>query len=628
MTTNLAVNLKSRVGCTNCGTSPELGARMAVGAAVGARWVRSSRPMQMEIVSTGPRAYDFANNGEAVIDAAVANGLSIMGILDGRWGNETLFNKLPYASPIWEHLDLWEDFAGAVVRYYKDRVKYWEILNEPPFFWWYPTPDGVTIPAVKADLHRAPIWAYAALLKASARAIRAADPEAKIVLGSGFPDGLFLERLYELGCREHFDIASVHYLNCRHPEDFARGYRRVRAVMKRFGDADKPLWDTESGPGGAVIGQAVQTPLEYESLYNIYRHCFAHEFGLDRYFWFSAPKGFCAADGSLWPASTALKTLIDRTGDGSLLGAAHPGGEVHVYVFDGPRGAVSILWATAPATARLGGEAAEVTDHLGRPVSLADTFALTGRPLFISGDIRNRLDVTVTGRRETVVSSKKTPPAATPEFACPRAGTDGRLDIHDAAWDRIPYMATRAEIPVTEQAGHFCMLSSSVAADVKMAYGDDALTLRVKTYDDRLNPDLPTGLIQFSLRDSNPDVGEWAYFYNAYGLFNLFASKHGPMFLRYEHLLPDEYPGGVIPEAEVKIEAEPDGLLWWARVPWSVLGPCRPGQHNPFLMMFTFNRADHLLDVPESDTPEEWSHNFGDTFIVKPPALTRWVRFM
>lgn len=45
-------------------------------------------------------------------------------------------------------------------------------------------------------------------------------------------------------------------------------------------------------------------------------------------------------------------------------------------------------------------------------------------------------------------------------------------------------------------------------------------------------------------------------------------------------------------------------------------------------MMFTFNRADHLLDLPESDTPEEWSHNFGDTFIVKPPALTRWVRFM
>lgn len=42
-------------------------------------------------------------------------------------------------------------------------------------------------------------------------------------------------------------------------------------------------------------------------------------------------------------------------------------------------------------------------------------------------------------------------------------------------------MATRADIPVTEQAGHFCMLSSSVAADVKMAYGGDALTLRVKT---------------------------------------------------------------------------------------------------------------------------------------------------
>lgn len=634
MATNLPANLNNRIGCTCWGTNPASVEILPVAAEAGCRWMRATRPMQMEVVSSGPRAYDFAKHGEGSIELAIASGMSVMGILDGRWGNETNFNNLPYASPIWEHLDLWEDFTRAAVRYYKDRVKYWEIINEPPFFWWYPTPEGVTMPEKNPDLKRAPIWAYAELLKTSARAIRATDPEAKIVMGSGFSDGLFLQRLYELGCRDFFDIASVHYLNCKHPEDFARAHRRLRTVMAQFGDAAKPLWDTENGPGGAVIGQAVRTPQEYEALYNIYRHCFAAEFGLERYFWFNpAPAkeagvnhgNSCRnADGSLAPAYQALKTLTSQVGESALVGAAHLEREAHVYVFAGPRGPVSILWATAPATARLE-TPTEAVDYLGQPVRLTAAFALTGKPLFIPGDIRKELDVSLQGRRETVVPPMKIPPATTPEFVCPKL--KGRPGIRAAAWAKIPYVATRADIPVIEQNDHFCLLSTSVTADVQMAHDSTALLLRIKTYDARLDPARPTGLVQFSLRDSNPDITEWTYFYNSYGLFNLFASKHGPQFLRYEHLLMDEYPAGVVPEAAVKVEAEADGLLWWARIPWRVLGPCRPGKHNPFLMMFTFNRADHILDVPDADTPEEWSHNFGDIFIVKPPELTRWVRF-
>jgi hydroxymethylbilane synthase len=36
--------------------------------------------------------------------------------------------------------------------------------------------------------------------------------------------------------------------------DFAKGFARLRGVMAAFGDSDKALWDTENGPGGAVIG--------------------------------------------------------------------------------------------------------------------------------------------------------------------------------------------------------------------------------------------------------------------------------------------------------------------------------------------------------------------------------------
>lgn len=635
MSTNLDRNLNSRIGCHCWGTNPVSVAAIPTFAESGCRWVRATRPMQWDTVSGGRGVYRFAENGEASIDLALSHGMSIMGILDARWGNETLRNELPFASPVWEHLDQWADFVAAAVRFYRDRVKYWEIINEPPFFWWYPTPAGIPMPAVNTPTKRAPIWAYAKLLQTSAKVIRELDPEAKVVVGSGFPDGLFLKRLYELGCRDAFDIASVHYLNCKHPDDFARGMRCLRAVMRQFGDEAKPLWDTENGPGGAVIGQSVQTPDEYAGLYNVYRHCFACEQELARYFWFNPVAAREAgvshgascrnADGSLASAYRAMQELTSRIGEAPLTKAVHLEGEVHAYVFATATGPQSILWSTAPATARLPGFA-DATTHLGEPCQLsANGVELTGRPLFINGDVSGVLDATVHGKRETVVAPMKQPPASTAAATSPQVPQIPA--IGDVAWKDIPFLAKRAEIPVVAPNDHFCMVMSSVEAEVQIAHTADALGFRVRTWDPLLLQSRPTGLVQFSLRDSDPDVTEWAFFYNAYGLFNLFASPRGPLFLRYEHMRGDEYPAGVVAGVEFEVKTLADGLLFWARIPWREIGPCRPGRHNPFLLQMTFNRADHMLAVPDTDSPEEWSHNFADNFIVKPPALARWVTF-
>jgi len=639
MADNLEKNAGNRVGCHCWGTNELSVNSIPDSAAAGCRWLRATRQTQMEVLCPERRNYDFARAGERSVDLAIEHGMSIMAILDGRWGNETQVNRLPWASPIWKHLGECEHFVTASVQHYRGRVKYWEVINEPPFFWWYPAPPDKPFPKVNPDMKRAPIWGYAELLKATARAVRANDPDAKIVAGSGFSDGLFIRRLYELGCKDSFDVASVHYLNCKHPDDFGREYGQVRRVMAEFGDARKPLWDTENGPGGAVIGHAVQTTTDYQGLYNVYRHCFAHQYGLERYFWFNpvrAPEAGVGSehgiptrtpDGRFSNAYQALKTLTDFVGDGELLAHEHPGGEVHLYVFDAPGGPASIVWSTAPAAARISGSA-EAADYLGAPVTLKGDVPLSGRPLFVRGDLTQMgFDADVTGKRETVVPpwKDKIPPDDTPVFVCPKA--DAGMGIHCAAWKKTPPVATRDEIGVPMASDHFCLVSSSVPAELKMAYDAGSLYLLARTWDDRLDPKRPTGFVQFTLRDNDPNVAEWSYFYNSYGLFNVYASPRGPMFMRYDHMMRDEYPAGVVKGADVRVEARPDGLLYWARVPWNEIGPCRPGRNNPFIMMFTFNRADNLLDVPDGDTPEEWSHNFGDNFIIKKPALTRFVRF-
>lgn len=153
-------------------------------------------------------------------------------------------------------------FAGAFAARYGRWVRFYQIWDEPNLTigWGGGTPD----PA-----------AYAALLEAAARAIRAADPDAVIVLAGLAPtveegpwnlaDWLFLERLYAAGARETFDIvAAKPYGFDTGPEDRRvdpgiLNFSRVillREVMIRHGDAHKPIWASHWGWNALPAGWA------------------------------------------------------------------------------------------------------------------------------------------------------------------------------------------------------------------------------------------------------------------------------------------------------------------------------------------------------------------------------------
>lgn len=620
-------NLDSRIGCHCWGDNPASIHSLDLSAKAGCRWVRATRQTQWDVVSTGPRRYNFADNGEASIDKMLGLGMSVMGILDARWGNETGLNKLPFASPVWEHLDLWEDFTAAAVKHYRGRIGYWEILNEPPFFWWYPAPEGIRWPDACPPMQRAPIRHYAAILRSASRVIRELDPQAKIVVGAGFPDGCLLRSLYELGCGDCFDIASVHYLNFRHPTDFARGHNVLREVMREYGDADKELWDTETGSHGAVIGHAVQTPDEYEGLYNIYRHCIAHEAGLARYFWFNRASAelLSAQPDNLPTAYRCMQTLHRHVGEGILLGTEHPQGEVHIYVFETPYGPRSILWATAPCEINLPSKVIEGIDYLGQPVQLSSPLKLTGRPLFLEGDLRKRTEVIIRGPRETVVASIKQPPPLTPVISCPIL--QHNLMLGDGEWNRIPLLMSHAEMPITQSGSCVAQPPTSIAADIRMASNPDSLLLNFQIPDSQFDRSNPTCLIQWSVRDSISTITEWPYFTNGYALLSLLLDNHGLRLFRHEVMYPDHYCPGRIANTILDWQVAPDGLVINAIIPWAEIGPCRPGVHHPFLFQFAVAGTDHQFAVPASEDAAEWPNNFADNFIVKPPSAVCNVDF-
>jgi hypothetical protein len=113
----------------------------------------------------------------------------------------------------------------------KRPIREWQIWNEPNLKYYWPSAH----------------WAsqYVALLKTAARAVRAADPGAKVVL-SGLMGVSWkaLPFIYKAGGRPYFDYVAIHPYTAR-ARDVLRVLQLNRSVMRHAGDSRKPLMLTE-----------------------------------------------------------------------------------------------------------------------------------------------------------------------------------------------------------------------------------------------------------------------------------------------------------------------------------------------------------------------------------------------
>ena len=127
-----------------------------------------------------------------------------------------------------------------------DPVREWQIWNEPNLPGYWPTQPFAA--------------SYVALLKAADRAIKLADPHARVVL-AGLPNYSWsdLQSIYRIpGSRSAFDVVAAHPYTVT-PSGVIRILSYVRAVMNRNGDRAKPLIADEIGwpsaLGHSTIGQ-------------------------------------------------------------------------------------------------------------------------------------------------------------------------------------------------------------------------------------------------------------------------------------------------------------------------------------------------------------------------------------
>lgn len=184
-----------------------------------------------------PGRFDWAIYDRAVSRLA-SSGVNIIGVLNTAPAWATSFGGDVAGRPSYYAPDpaAFARFAGAVVSRYRDRVRYWQVWNEPENErYWQPRPD----PA-----------AYAALLRAVYPAIKAADPSATVLSAGVVPTNInFIRAVADNGAWGSFDILAVHpYVDPFGPENGQIGAGDVTAV-KTLADSlgRKPIWATEFG---------------------------------------------------------------------------------------------------------------------------------------------------------------------------------------------------------------------------------------------------------------------------------------------------------------------------------------------------------------------------------------------
>jgi len=251
----------------------------------GFTWIRQQFPWA-DIEISGKGNFQDCRNGpcidawakyDNIVELAQQHSINVIARLDAppKWAQATSGDFAPPAN-----FDDYGDYVAAVADRYKGRVQYYQIWNEPNNY-----PEWGELPVNPEDFTKLLCTAY--------RRIKEVDPNAKVLApaltptislepgpgpGTGLNDFIFLQRMYDAGAGQCFDIMSAQaYGLFSGPTDrrmrprnvnFARPMY-IRDIMVQNGDAHKPIWISEMNwntvPDGVADKRFGQVSLETQA---------------------------------------------------------------------------------------------------------------------------------------------------------------------------------------------------------------------------------------------------------------------------------------------------------------------------------------------------------------------------
>jgi polysaccharide biosynthesis protein PslG len=224
----------------------------------GIKWIRTGANWSAVEIKKG--SFDWSQV-DRVVNFADSHDLSILFVIayTPGWANE---NKGFIYPP--DKVSDWENFVRITVNRYKNKVKYWDIWNEP---------NSLDFFALGKDVFVEKIFLPAA------KVIRSADPSAFIVgpglahLNSLNAEWYFWLKYILTECRDYIDIVSHHiyknegvYYIYELLEIGEALLPSVQSIIEETGHGSKPLWITETGWDTLEFSENVQAERYLEML--------------------------------------------------------------------------------------------------------------------------------------------------------------------------------------------------------------------------------------------------------------------------------------------------------------------------------------------------------------------------
>ena len=189
-----------------------------------------------DAIESAEDEYDWLFWDDFVETAVDEHGLTLVPYVayTPQWNSTNTDEAYFWRSPPVDY-DEFGEFMFDLVSRYKDRIKTWELWNEPDIEWYW----------------TGPAEDFARFIKIGADAVRRADPEATVVLGGIAHDPEYLLQLFrDYGLSDYVDVVNMHnYYEtwAMNPlEDIGRYVDRMDEIVERYGDG-QPLWMAEVG---------------------------------------------------------------------------------------------------------------------------------------------------------------------------------------------------------------------------------------------------------------------------------------------------------------------------------------------------------------------------------------------
>ena len=298
------------------------------------------------------------------------------------------FGGLLLTSPDWNKQDKpgtlpvnnlagWSRYVSESVKHCKDRIKYWEVWNEPPNF----TGKDQT----PAD--------YAKIVVASYDAAKAADANALVGLAAKSAHVNYLEQVIKAGAKGHYDYIVLHPYEVLDGVASNAGtepvYMNILPVVRKMLAAQDPA-KVNVPVIFSELGCDVKRGADVQAHALVKAYTMGIAQGVACIHWFegmdgdSGPMGLLERSGKPRPSYTAMAQMIRHFGQHpAYLGWVLVDDWDYGFVFQGAKGTVLATWARGAADHVKFGEAVQIVNPLTGAMTKADSYELTSAPIFV-----------------------------------------------------------------------------------------------------------------------------------------------------------------------------------------------------------------------------------------------------